>query len=462
MESPTDNDPPQLDRVDRLQSTVAETALAAGIVGCTMADIAGTIEDVRIVAQSQTKRFASVTGDMISLVSANQRIGAEAAQASESALATRVSIEGSLNSAVGKIESGLSAVGRSLDDAFNATNEIAQVALQTRMVALNAAVQAAHAGAQGQSFAVVADSVREMAQQIQASSKTIANTLGNLTLTVRSLIGSDRGRASGEDAGLRASVEDALKQFRCDFDTIANRIDVVASSAAKNVVDCDRVNNSVRAMADEVASLKNAVDGAATKSVRLLGVSERLIEITANSGALTDDTPFIECACQIGAEMSQRLENALDSGAIDDDSLFDERYVPIPNTDPQQFMTRFVPLTDRLFTEIQEEVLRWSARVIFCAAVDRNGFLPTHNVKYSKPQRADKLWNTANCRNRRIFDDRTGLAAGRNVKPFLLQTYRRDMGGGNFLILKEADAPIWAGERQWGNVRLAFLPTGTV
>jgi methyl-accepting chemotaxis protein len=34
----------------------------------------------------------------------------------------------------------------------------------------------------------------------------------------------------------------------------------------------------------------------------------------------------------------------------------------------------------------------------------------------------------ANCRNRRPFNDPTGLAAGRSTAPFLLQTYRRDMG----------------------------------
>lgn len=37
-----------------------------------------------------------------------------------------------------------------------------------------------------------------------------------------------------------------------------------------------------------------------------------------------------------------------------------------------------------------------------------------------------------------------------------MQTYRRDMGGGVFAILKEADAPISIGGRHWGNVRLAY------
>ena len=66
------------------------------------------------------------------------------------------------------------------------------------------------------------------------------------------------------------------------------------------------------------------------------------------------------------------------------------------------------------------------------------------------------VWNTANSRWRRIFNDRTGLASARNERPFLLQTYRRDMGGGNFIIMKEAAAPIVVNGRHWGGLRLAF------
>ena len=82
---------------------------------------------------------------------------------------------------------------------------------------------------------------------------------------------------------------------------------------------------------------------------------------------------------------------------------------------------------------------------------------PTHNRKYCQPQRpGDTVWNTANSRYRRIFNDRTGLASARNTRPFLLQTYRRDMGGGRFVVLKEATAPIVVQGRHWGGLRLAF------
>ena len=41
-----------------------------------------------------------------------------------------------------------------------------------------------------------------------------------------------------------------------------------------------------------------------------------------------------------------------------------------------------------------------------------------------------------------MFNDRVGLAAGRSQKPFLVQIYRRDMGGGKFALMKDVSAPI--------------------
>ena len=93
--------------------------------------------------------------------------------------------------------------------------------------------------------------------------------------------------------------------------------------------------------------------------------------------------------------------------------------------------------------------------ITFCAVVDRNGYLPVHNKIYSLPQRpGDVAWNTANCRNRRIFNDRTGLAAGQNQKSSLVQTYRRDMGGGQFVLMKDISAPIRVQGRHWGGFRI--------
>ncbi len=95
--------------------------------------------------------------------------------------------------------------------------------------------------------------------------------------------------------------------------------------------------------------------------------------------------------------------------------------------------------------------------MVFCAAVDRNGYLPVHNRKYSFPQRpGEVVWNTVNSRNRRIFDDRAGLVAARNVRPYIIQVYARDMGNDVTVMMKEIDAPIRVSGKHWGGFRSAY------
>jgi methyl-accepting chemotaxis protein len=106
-----------------------------------------------------------------------------------------------------------------------------------------------------------------------------------------------------------------------------------------------------------------------------------------------------------------------------------------------QYRTRFLSVLEDVLPPIQETLLASDPRMTFCAAVDRNGYLPVHNRKYSFPQRPrEQAWNTANSRNRRIFDDRAGLAAARNVRPYIIQVYPRDMGNGITIIMREIDA----------------------
>jgi methyl-accepting chemotaxis protein len=184
--------------------------------------------------------------------------------------------------------------------------------------------------------------------------------------------------------------------------------------------------------------------------------SETLLQDIAALGGALEDAPFIAQVKADAAILSERLEQAVQSGEISEAQLFATDYRPIAGTNPPQVMAPFTALTDRLFPSVQEAALTRNPRIVFCAAVDRNGYLPTHNTKFSQPQGADPVWNTANCRNRRIFNDRVGLKSGRNREPFLLQVYRRDMGGGSFVLMKDVSAPIFVRGRHWGGLRLAY------
>ena len=230
----------------------------------------------------------------------------------------------------------------------------------------------------------------------------------------------------------------------------------IAHASRQNLAICVQTSVRMREMAGQVMATAGTLTEARQDTLEFLAVAESLVELTADTGLATTDTPYIEAVLATAARISALFSQAVQEGQISLDDLFDERYVPIADSQPQQCMTRYVGFTDRVLPAIQEPLLALSDKVVFCAAVDRNGFLPTHNRKFSKPQGKDPIWNAANSRNRRVFNDRTGLAAGRNQRRFLLQTYRRDMGGNHFVLMKDLSAPIRIGERHWGAVRLAY------
>ncbi|MDW3205966.1 MAG: methyl-accepting chemotaxis protein [Alphaproteobacteria bacterium] len=171
------------------------------------------------------------------------------------------------------------------------------------------------------------------------------------------------------------------------------------------------------------------------------------------------DQPFIDVCTRTAAAISARFEQAVQANEISMEDLFDRNYREVAGSNPLQHVTAYNAFTDKVLPEFQEPVLNFDERVAFCAAVDENGYLPTHNNKYSKPQKPDDpVWNAANCRNRRIFSDRTGRAAGANKQDFLVQSYLRDMGGGTFVLMKDLTVPIKVRGRQWGNLRLGYKP----
>ena len=148
------------------------------------------------------------------------------------------------------------------------------------------------------------------------------------------------------------------------------------------------------------------------RSEGFLKMSEQLIEVVAECGMETEDTPYIRLVQHAAARVSKLLEDAVRTGAIGEAELFDENYRPVAGSNPPQHLTRFNDLADRLLPQVQEKVLRRCRKSCCAAPPTATATSPTHNRKYCQPQRpATVLWDTANAGGRRIFNDRTGLGS---------------------------------------------------
>jgi methyl-accepting chemotaxis protein len=119
-------------------------------------------------------------------------------------------------------------------------------------------------------------------------------------------------------------------------------------------------------------------------------------------------------------------------------------------------MTTYIDYLDRVLPPIHDPVMALDPRMVFCATSDHNLLIPTHNPQYRQKHGADPVWNAAHGRNRRKYEDKTARAVISHNQEFLLQTYRRDMGGGKFALMKDASAPIMVGSRRWGGLRVCY------
>src|SRR5262245_19921376 len=174
--------------------------------------------------------------------------------------------------------------------------------------------------------------------------------------------------------------------------------------------------------------------------------------------ALQDaNTEAVTRAMEAGRELTKIFEHGVASGAISIEDLFDTNYVEIAGSNPVQYRAKFLDWADRALPPLQEAFLAKDKTMAFAAMIDRNGYLPVHNKIYSHPQKpGDVAFNTANSRNRRIFNDAAGLAAGQNTRAYLIQTYARDMGNGNTVMMREIDVPVRVRGRHWGGFRTAY------
>jgi methyl-accepting chemotaxis protein len=456
---------------------VRAVARRLGLIGVQIADISGDIDSVSGTVVQQAETFKTLSADARRMNQSNAEVARLAAAAQESAAQAKDRVTaatgvirdgverargnvGALAEAATGFSATLAEATRTIDNVREASVAIHAIATQTQLLALNAGVEAARAGAAGQGFAVVADAVRSLADETGAVTKEIAQKLDRLTRVVHGLV-----RQSDEAAGIAraASAENEvigakLADFESFSRTVRDLIDSIegiAGPVAENIRIGGRVLEEIDAQAAGVERSCARLGAAARRVGEIVGVAEELIEFVQESGAETDDSALIRTAIATAEAIGGLFEEALARGKISRAHLFDETYVPVPGTDPQQHLTRFVRLTDWLLPRVLEPVLQIDPRVVFCAAVDRNGYLPTHNRKYSLPQGPDPVWNAAHSRNRRIFADRTGLAAGRSTKRFLLQTYRRDMGDA-FVLMKDCSAPIFVDGRHWGGLRIGF------
>ncbi|MDR2892959.1 MAG: methyl-accepting chemotaxis protein [Deltaproteobacteria bacterium] len=283
----------------RTMTEVAKDALdISDRVAAATSELSDQIEQVSHGADIQRQRVASTATGMGQMTSTVVAMAGDASKASEQTESTRLKArEGSdlvgkvvaaihgVNNIANELQVNMQSLGKQAESIGGVMNVISDIADQTNLLALNAAIEAARAGEAGRGFAVVADEVRKLAEKTMTATNEVGSNIQTIQqstqLNVRRV--SDAAEAVGQATELASTSGDALKAILDFANSSSTLVTGIATAVEEQSATTEEINKSVEEInriADETASgmshSSSAVQEIAAMSQELKGLLGRL------------------------------------------------------------------------------------------------------------------------------------------------------------------------------------------
>lgn len=345
-----------------------------------------------------------------------------------------------------------------LQHAQSASIAIERIGHKTKLLAINATVEAARAGKEGNSFSIVAAEVKKLALDTRSAAEDITSIIGRLTNeaeAVAAQIKSGVERNSGSHSGL-AELDAAVHHVSEIVAMVDDQTESICSASHSIQTNISQVKD---ALAEFTLDARGQSKGLKASEEKLFGLEARSTSIfnaLAHSGCETDDSPFIEMAKLSHEELMTAIHQGLRSGQLHIGDMFDFDYRPVPSSNPQQFLTRFCDFADQHIRPILDRVSARHPALIGCIITDINFYRPTHLTVRSQPQRDDPQWNAEHARNRSLNHCPRTERALANEGDFYMASNRPKFDYGTPCAVKSIFIPITAHGRKWGVFELAY------
>ncbi len=261
-----------------LNQMVGKISDSAEQLASSTEQIAVSSREMASGAESQSRQMESVSAAINELGATSTEVcnnTNEAAQAAEQAsqAATsggeivRQSIDGMsrISSAVQDTADNVGELARHSDQIGQIVSVIEDIANQTNLLALNAAIEAARAGEQGRGFAVVADEVRSLASRTTVATQEIADMIKNIQSGTESAVHSMSVGKQEVESGVElvAKAGSALEEIVTVVDSLSSRFQQIATAATEQSAVADEITQSVT----EVSEVSQSTEQTALHTV---------------------------------------------------------------------------------------------------------------------------------------------------------------------------------------------------